>query len=219
MKSILLIPVLLALVACNSEKSETTTVKTQNLFKEGTVLVSSYRNAGDNRSTSEQAKEMLTIQKELEENNITVNIPNTNYPTWQSYKILLETMQQKISGATLHYSKIRMLEMYRIYEQGSDATAIAFVKPVLKKMIAEKYTGFTNLYQYLSWLKKNNEHEFVKQLKPVIMEYAKPAFEPGKQTAIKNTAIENNPAFQAEISKMVARVKENDASIEKIRVL
>jgi hypothetical protein len=136
MKILLMAAIIGFSFACNHEKNERAPAP---LFKEGTAPIHSYRNAADNRPAEEKAKEMMNIQVNLQQNNIPVQVPNENYPTWQSYHDLLGRAGEQITDQALQFCRVRMLEAYKMYNETYEASTAGIIKPILTKMVSNQY--------------------------------------------------------------------------------
>jgi len=207
---------LLFTVGCRQEKA---IIKTPNvIFKENTSGLQSIQPSmvTDNSNSHEAKAQML---HEMMENKLPMSSPQLIYPTWQSYNEMYQSKVKDLSPLTQQYCSQLFLSSYNIPEQTESKELIAVVKSFVGYLINQKYQGYKLLYQTMEWLKNSNEKDFVNVEKEKVQEYATPALQVPNPKLQDSKLVLQNEKLKKELDNMMAKMKENDNYIEKIKTL
>lgn len=159
------------------------------------------------------------VYEEFKNLGIPMQAPAPEYPGWQSFYTLLQLKQSQLSANGAVYAAQLLLNGYRLYEQPYSAALAAAMEEQVERLTAARYRGYALLYHCLAWLKQHAPAGRFAGFKTTVLAYAKPVLGAPNPNLPNSPEIENNPALKADMDRMIARAKENDGYIEKIKLL
>jgi hypothetical protein len=211
--------------SCSQEKEIQKTSK-KSFFKEessvNTSAIGITENNSENpndvtqRNTSNVSGSLIG---EIMSNNIPRQLPNKDFPDWQSFSQYMKSKKAVLSNAGQQYCSDLFLRSYQFTGMAKpEKAAVDAVVENMELLINSEYKGYELMYNHLLWLKLNDNPAF-SVLKYKILSYAKPVLPPPNPALKNDPQVEANPELKAELDKIINRAKRNDSFIEQIRML
>lgn len=154
---------------------------------------------------------------ELQRNQIPLQLPNADYPDWQKFYFYYKSKENELSNDAILRCAVLLLRSYNLTRETSPRAREAVVE-TLELLTANKYANYEVLYTYLSWMKQHDKKAFA-QLKNRVLDYAQPLYSEGSAKQPDSPVFNENPEIKKQMVAVLETVKQNDAFIEKIRML
>jgi len=203
--------------ACRPEK-DIQKKSTSRLFENQNIKVSGI-NTGESTSFPSRVNGGKQFVEELRLNSIPQVLPNDDYPDWISFKNFYYSKKETLSNSVSQFCSEQLLRSYNLLSiANGNKSAKQVIIENLTFLANNKYQGYKLIYYHLLWMKENNIDEYI-NIRNQVVSYAKPILGAPNPNLKNDPRIEANPEFKAEMEKMLLQVKQNDAFIEKIKLL
>lgn len=217
-KFLFFIAATIAFLGCRQERLATKTAEKSIFSQQRSTqpfFFMGLPNFADSHSGLMAAKE--NPLQELQSNGIPLNLPNNDFPNWESFYTLFKSKEADLSLDARLRSAVILLRSYN-FSTVSSSKAKAAVTDCMDLLTKNNYSNYEVVFDYLVWMKKKDAAAF-NQTKARVLEYAKPLLPDANPKQKDSPLFDENPELKKQMEGIIKAAERNDSYIEKIRTL
>jgi hypothetical protein len=221
MKKIFWMSMIVGFMSCSTEKAITKTEPVLQI-NEKSKISSGYLNDNlnkENVNTKSTLERNISIREELTKNGIPVEINQFNLSNWKEYYNSFSSKENQITLNAKLYCYRKLVENFSLYTLSLSPFDKKSVYSVIKTLVANKWSGYKVIYDYLNFF-KNNESDFTnwREIQISFKSYGK-VLTPIKSNQPDSEVLNQNPEFKKEVLTMIQKLEENNSYVKNILAL
>jgi hypothetical protein len=221
MKKIFCMSMIVGFMSCSTEKAITKTEPVLQI-NEKSKISSGYLNDNlnkENVNTKSTLERNISIREELTKNGIPVEINQFNLSNWKEYYNSFSSKENQITLNAKLYCYRKLVENFSLYTLSLSPFDKKSVYSVIKTLVANKWSGYKVIYDYLNFF-KNNESDFTnwREIQISFKSYGK-VLTPIKSNQPDSEVLNQNPEFKKEVLTMIQKLEENNSYVKNILAL